>query len=223
VLAGFGLLLAFGLVAHSARLGVRLAAAASTVPLALTLYFTFSRGAWLALLGGLLVALVLDPARLRLAATLLVVGAWPALAVVLASRSGPLTETGHSLTAASTDGHALAATGAGLALGAAGAAAVVHALAPRVRLGPWGSRVGTVLLAATLAASLVAVVAALGGPFEIARSFAAEPREVESELGERLWDLSGNGRVDHWRIALDEAAEHPLLGAGGGSYERAWL
>ncbi len=36
------------------------------VPLALTCYFTFSRGAWLALVAGFVVALVLDPGRLRL-------------------------------------------------------------------------------------------------------------------------------------------------------------
>ena len=53
VLAALGVLLAVSLVARFESLLVRLVAAASTVPLALTLYFTFSRGAWLALLAGL--------------------------------------------------------------------------------------------------------------------------------------------------------------------------
>ncbi len=90
VLAALGLLLAFYLVARVENLLVRLTAAASTVPLALTIYFTFSRGAGIALLGGLVLAAVLDPRRLQLAATLLAVAPWPALAVWLASSSGPL-------------------------------------------------------------------------------------------------------------------------------------
>ena len=52
VLAALGVLLAVSLVARVDSLLVRLVAAASTVPLALTLYFTFSRGAWLALFAG---------------------------------------------------------------------------------------------------------------------------------------------------------------------------
>ena len=78
LLASFGLLLAFGLVARAEHLLVRLPAAASAVPLALTCYFTFSRGAWLALAAGLLVALVLDPRRLQLALTVAVIAPWPA-------------------------------------------------------------------------------------------------------------------------------------------------
>jgi hypothetical protein len=222
-LAAFGLVLGLGLAAHSTTLAVRLVAAASTVPVALTLYFTFSRGAWLALFAAMLLVLLLDPRRLDLASTLVLVGLWPAVAVVLASRSAPLTETGHSLSEASNDGHALAATAAGLALAAAAAAAFAYGVAPRVRLSVRASLVANVLLIAALAGSIAVVAAALGGPVEIARSFAAAPRATEGDLDERLWDLSGNGRVDHWRVALDQAGEHPLLGSGGGSYERHWL
>jgi len=60
VLSALGVLLAFSLVGRVDSVVVRLAAAASTVPLALTLYFTFSRGAWLSLAAGLVLALCLD-------------------------------------------------------------------------------------------------------------------------------------------------------------------
>ena len=224
VLAAFGLLLSFSLAARSESLVVRLAAAASTVPLALTLYFTFSRGAWLALLAGLVVTFVLDPRRLQLVVTVLAVAAWPALAVWIASRSGPLTEPGHTLAQASADGHALAAVALGLALFAAGAAALVAGVEPRVSISRRALTAGNAALAGGVVAALVLTVAALGGPRQIADSFAAPPTEViGSNLNDRLFDLSGNGRVDGWRVALDVAEEHPLVGSGGGSYRRYWL
>jgi O-antigen ligase/polysaccharide polymerase Wzy-like membrane protein len=223
VLAAFGVLLALSLAARSESLLVRLTAAGSTVPLALTLYFTFSRGAWLALLAGLVVALALDPRRLQLTVTLLVVAPWPALAVWLASRSGPLTETGHTLASASSDGRALAATAVGLTLFSAGAAALATGVAPRVHVSPRAATAGNVALAAGLGAAFVLAVAALGGPSSIWRSFSVPPVARAGNLNDRLFDLSGSGRADGWRVAVDVARDHPVFGSGGGSYKRYWL
>jgi O-antigen ligase len=223
VFAAFGVILALTLTARAGSLVVRLVAAASTVLLALTLYFTFSRGAWIALAAGLLFALVLDPRRLQAAATLLSVGLWPALAVWLASTSAPLTETGHPLAAASTDGHQLTAVAVGLTLVAAAAAAFLAGVGPRVSLPGGLARWLNVGVVAGLAAMVVVAVVALGGPARIWSSFSALPRETGGDLDERLFDLSGTGRVDGWRAALEQAADNPLLGAGGGSYERFWL
>ena len=70
-----------------------------------TLYFTFSRGAWVALAVGLVTMLVLDAHRLRLVTSLLVVAPWPALAVWHASRSHPLTRVGGRPATAEHAGH----------------------------------------------------------------------------------------------------------------------
>jgi O-antigen ligase len=223
VLAAFGVLLAFGLVARAEILLVRLAAAASIVPLALTIYFTFSRGAWISLAAGLLFALILDPRRLQAAATILVVAPWPALAVWLASSSAPLTETGHPLASASADGHQLAAVGVGLALAAAGAAAFLSVVGSGARLSHRMSRAGNVALVAAFVTMVVVAIVSLGGPARIWSSFIADPQGTGGHLNQRLFSLSGGGREDGWRVALDQAAEHRLLGAGGGSYERFWL
>jgi hypothetical protein len=223
LLTAFGFLLALALVARVENLVVRLTAAASTVPLGLTLYFTFSRGAWLALAAGLVVALVLDPRRLQVAAAALVVAPWAALAVWLASSSGPLTEKGHTLVSASQDGHALAAAAAGLALGAAASAAFLAGVGGYVRISRSVSRAASLGLAAGLVAALVLGLVALGGPSRIARSFAAAPKASGDKLHERLFDLSGSGRVDGWRVALDDARQHRLVGSGGGSYKRYWV
>ncbi len=224
LLATMAMLLALGLGSRAEHLLVRLLAAASTVPLALTCYFTFSRGAWLALAIGLFVALLLDPRRLQLALGLGVIAPWAAVAVLVASRSGPLTESGaHTLAAAAEDGRALAALAFGLTLFAGGAVAVVAAVEPRVRLGSLASRLGSWAVVATVVGLVLAFVLALGGPAAIARSFAAEFSGFGKDLDDRLFTLSGNGRVDLWRVAWDTASEHPVAGAGAGSYERFWL
>jgi O-Antigen ligase len=224
LLAAFGVLLAFGLAARGELLVVRLAAAASTVPLALTCYFTFSRGAWGALATGVVVAVILDPRRLRLGLTMVLVAPWPGLAVLIASTSGPLTESGgHTLAAAAEDGRAVAAVGAGLALFAAGAVTLAAAFESRVRVGPIVRRVGNGAVVAGVVAALAAGVLVLGGPSGIANSFAAGYPSGGEDLNERLFTLSGNGRVEQWRVALDDASEHPVLGSGAGSFERYWL
>ncbi len=65
VFAVIGLLLALGVAVDGARSWARAAAAAAAVPLSLTLYFTFSRGAWIALVVGLAVLLTASSARQR--------------------------------------------------------------------------------------------------------------------------------------------------------------
>src|SRR2546428_53569 len=68
VLAAMGTLLALGLAARSGPV-VRCVAGASTVVLLLTLYFTFSRGGWIAFFLGLAAAIALDRRRLQLITT----------------------------------------------------------------------------------------------------------------------------------------------------------
>ena len=38
----------------------------------------------------------------------------------------------------------------------------------------------------------------------------------------RLFDLSSNGRVEQWRVSVDQFREHPVVGDGAGSYAAAW-
>jgi O-antigen ligase len=224
LLAALGALLALGLAARGERLGVRVAAGASTVPLALTCYFTFSRGAWIALAIGIVAALLLDPRRLQLGLTMAIVAPWPSLAVLLASSSGPLTERGgHTLASAAEDGRTVAAVGVGLALAAAGAVTLVAAFEARVRPSSAVRRIGSVAAVVGAVVLVAAGVLGLGGPSAIAKSFAAEATADGADLNERLFSLSGNGRVEQWRVALDDAFENPVLGSGAGSFKRYWL
>ena len=89
--AAMAVALAIVLAARSRSMVLRVAAAASCVPAAATLYFTYSRGAWIAFAAGLAVAIALDPRRLDLITWTLAMLAWPALGVLLASGSPGLT------------------------------------------------------------------------------------------------------------------------------------
>ena len=108
VFAAIGAVVALGFAARGTRPATRALAAASLLVLVPTLYFTFGRGAWLALFAGLVVLFALDPRRLQLAAVSICVLAWPALAVLLASRCSALTRQSAMLPQAAHDGHRLA-------------------------------------------------------------------------------------------------------------------
>src|SRR4051812_46662377 len=107
--AVLGILIALGLVAEpAARREFRMLASVSLVVLPVTLFFTFSRGAWLALVVGVLAAVASSPSRLRLVAEGAAFAVLPAVAVALAWREEPLTHEGATLAAATRAGHRVA-------------------------------------------------------------------------------------------------------------------
>ena len=114
-ISAFGTILAVGFAARARAAVARALAATSLVLLLPTLYFTFGRGGWLALFAGLVAAIVLDPRRLQLTATMLVVAPWPVLALWRAYESKGLTSDYSPLATAATDGKQFAWTLAGLA------------------------------------------------------------------------------------------------------------
>jgi hypothetical protein len=226
LLAVIGALLAVGLVARGPRPWTRAGGGAALVLLAATLEFTFSRGSWLALAVGTVVAVALDRRRLQLLATLPFALAAPAAAVALCAGKRALTSQGAALDDAAREGHRVLALL--VALAALGAALVFLFAWLESRWSPGlALRRGFVaLLVVALLAGCVAVVAAYGSPQAMATrawdAFSAPPVQPR-DLNKRLFRLSSNGRLDLWGAALDEARAHPLLGGGAGSYERWWL
>src|SRR5438093_189836 len=227
IFTGMGALLALAFASRARSIVVRAAAAAAPVVLLPTFYFTFGRGAWIALTAGAVFAVAIDPRRLQLLAGLLAFLPLPAVAVWAASRKPGLTHAGAPLSQAVHDGHRLALVLLLLAAGNA-AIAVAFALAER-RIEPpaWvrgGFAVAIVLVAL---ASLATIFVRYGGPTTLAhkgyRAFKAPPPHVQGNLNKRLLSFSGNGRADLWRLAWDDARAHPVLGAGAGTYERYFL
>lgn len=229
IFAVLGVLLAVGFAARAERIGGRALAAASLPILTCTLYFTFSRGAWIALALGLAGALVLDRRRLQLATTLLVVVPAPGLAVWLASRSDALTTRTPVLADASREGHRLAVLIALLTVLALAAGAACAAAGRRVAVGRGVRRVyGGVLLFA-LAGILTVVFVRFGSPPVLVekayQQFTAPtaPARATGDLNARLFSFWGNGRPQLWRVAWEDAERHRVLGSGAGTYESRWL
>jgi hypothetical protein len=224
---GIGALLALGFAARARSTVSRAACAAVLVVLLPTFYFTYGRGAWIALAAGLVAAVAIDRRRLQLLATLVGVAPAPALAVWVASRQYGLTHSDASLARAVHDGHRLAVLL--LVLAALNAAvAIAFTFAERSwEPGILARRAFAATVALVLAAGLVSVFARYGGPVTLAekgyRAFKAPPPRAVTDLNRRLLSFSGNGRADLWRLAWDDARKHPVLGAGSGTYERYFL
>jgi hypothetical protein len=227
ILAVVGVLVALGFALRSEHWYACALASASLLVLLPTLYFTYSRGSWLALGAGLAVALALDRRRLELATGLIAVSPAPVLAIWLASRSHALTRQSSSLASARHDGHRIGLVILGLAIVEA-LVAVGLALARRRVAPPRAARmVWAAVLAAVLLGALAAAFERYGSPPTLARrayhAFVAPPPSHGADLNTRLFSLSSNGRVDLWRAAWHEAEAHPWLGAGAGGYERYWV
>jgi O-antigen ligase len=83
------------------------------------------------------------------------------------------------------------------------------------------------VLVVVLAGFAAAVLAAAGGPIDLARrtyhGFNAPPAPREGDVGGRVLSFSGSSRSDYWRVAWNDVEDHPLLGSGAGSYQRRWL
>jgi hypothetical protein len=79
-----------------------------------------------------------------------------------------------------------------------------------------------------LAAAVAAALGILqqGGPKAVATSlrdrFEADLVLQSSDLNDRLFSLSGTGRVDHVQVAWDAARARPVVGNGAGTYEYFW-
>jgi O-antigen ligase len=227
IFAVMGIFLAVGFTAGGKRAGARALSAALLVPLFATLFFTYSRGAWIALVVGIVAAIAFGRNRLRLVTAMLVVAPAPAIGVWLASRASALTHIQASLVDASTQGHRLALELLALTVVAAACALALAWCETRVSVPSGVRRVYVATLLVAVLAGLSAVFVHYGDPVTIARTAyrdftgSANPRKGTA-LNTRLFSLWGNGRPDMWRIAWRDAKSHPWAGSGAGTYEFRW-
>jgi len=225
IFVALGVLLAAGFAARATNVAGRLVAAASLAILMPTLYFTFSRGAWIAFGIGCACAFAYDPRRLQLGSTLLLLAPAPAIATVLAAHSKALTHTKAPLADAVHDGHRLALALAFLVPATAFCALVGVFLERRLHPPrPLRLVYGGALLAIPLVAFVV-VLARYGGPVDaVSRaydSFKSPPAEG-ANLNKRLLSLTSNGRIDLWHVAWEDYSAHSVLGSGAGTFARYW-
>jgi O-Antigen ligase len=226
VFAVMALLLGFTFGVRARLAAVRAISAASLPLLAATAYFTFSRGAWLALAAGTLVAVAVDRDRLQLTANAALLAAPTAVAVWLSSRPEALRVLGSSVSDATTTGHRLAEWLVVLSLVAAALAVGAHVVGSRLTV-PTPLRLAW---AAILVLAVLAGVSVLwvekGSPVHEAHAawdaFNRPPSSVGTNVGNRLFDLSSNGRISLWHVAWRSSRDAPVLGHGAGTFWQTW-
>lgn len=230
VLAALGIVLAAGVTADLEEPPAARILAAPVLPLlASTLYFTFSRGAIVAAIVGVVVLLLV--ARPRALPSLLLAGGLPtALALVACYDAELLSSTDPTSQAAEAEGEGLALLLAAIAVGAAALRAVLLPLDVRLRRWPGhgGRTAGRVLVGGAAVAAAVAIVA-LDVPDRIHRQVdefkaptAQAPAASSTDNRNRLTDTQSKARVDHWRVALDAFDAEPLHGTGAATFEVLW-
>ena len=229
LMAALGLLLVVHL-ACSARepRWIRALAAAAAPVLISALYLTFSRGAILAGVVGMVAYLLLNRSRGLLTGGLAVL---PATAVALLATYEAEAFALEAGTAARRleQGEEVA-----IAVGLCSLAAFIlrlvadrwldpplHrvALPSRVRA---PVRIAGALLAVTL---VVGTPLALGAPSYVERTFdrflsGTTTSGVDQRV--RLLNPGNNGRLDHWRVGIETWQAHPWIGSGAGSYTTEW-
>ncbi len=225
LLAAIAILLAVGFAVEARHVAARAAAAAPLPILAATAYFTFSRGAWVALAVGGLAAIAIHPGRLRFLTVAALLAPAPAVAVVLAWRSPALTRI-VTLTDARHQGHRLALWIVLLCVLAAASAIAVEVLEPRVRIGEGARRVYATALVAAAAAAVVVGLVVGGGPVDVARHaydrFVSGASTQDENGSRRLLTIASPQRAEMWHVVVREFADHPVAGTGAGTFESYW-
>jgi O-antigen ligase len=212
---------------REARL-VRVLAAAATPALVVTIYLTLSRGAIAAGIVGLLVLLVLGFSRGMLTALAAIVP-FTAYAVLKAYDADALFDLVGGDAASERQGHELTRH---VAIACGGAAAVrALGLVADMRLQrlklwrPW-SLARKAATVTALAAAALAVGLAAGADDTLSRQwdrFANTPSvEVRPDQRGRLAQISANGRIEHWEVAVDGWRQEPIRGTGAGTYANTW-
>ena len=238
-LASLGTVLAVGLAADvRAHALLRSLAAGAALMLVVAMYLSLSRGAWLALIAGALVLVALAPRRWALSATLLVVGAAAALAILRLDGYPALVVDPKAGAGQAAQGSAFSQELIGLLLVTIAAqAAICLVRVPRLL----DSHVAT-LRRIALFAGAVAVVVVAGAAYaakgdQAEGGVTAAVDDTTAWLGRQWQDFlnpisnasEGTGaarlvsakgaRSDLYRVAIDGFEAQPLIGGGAGSFE----
>jgi hypothetical protein len=210
---------------RSLSTALRWIAVGSLPAVLLALYLTYSRGGLLALLVacGCLIALSHD--RLRLLATLAIgaLGALPAVLAVQARHS--LADNVANQAAVDQGVTVLLVLCAGIALTLLLFAGIRLIERRRGRLAEGAielSRNPTVLKAIAAAMAILAIGAAIAVGGRAWDRFSSSDIQFPANPAGHFGDLSGAGRHEFWRVAVDAFGEEPIVGHGAGTYQFSW-
>ena len=208
---------------------MRVLAAAALPALGPTLLFTFSRGAILAGIGGLVVYAVVARPRALLSG-LIATAPLTAIAIKVAYNADLLATNTPTTAAAVHQGHHVARIVLACVVGAAvlrGVLLLLDRELVRIRL-PDHSRARVLAGAwATSTVAVVAVLLAVGAPGYASRQYdrfvhVSVPKTKGGDYRARLADPANNGRIDEWRVATHAFADRRFKGYGAGTYQLQW-
>ena len=225
LMTAIGVILGVALVAHTRRSLFAVVGGGCTPLFVVALYFSFSRGPWVALCFGLAAWVALDPRRITVLWSLLALVPASAVGVAIASRRDALTTDNVPVADVAREGHRLAWILVVLVVVSGILGWAAHRIARAVPTTPRVRRGASVGLAAAAVVAGVAAVLAVGGPAsgvtELRDRFEAAPT-VGQSLNDRLFTISGTGRAETIEVAWDAGSDHPLLGTGAGTFEATW-
>lgn len=223
-LVAIGIPLLLYVACQGRRVATQAIAAAALPAMALTVYFTFSRGGTLAAIVGLFLFFALAHDRLPKAATMTFATVGATILIVAAHQRHAL-DAGLGGAVAHHQGNELLAMVLIVCVGV-GFLQAAFALALRHGRRPSWTLPSRRMALATLAAGVALVVlvgVAAGAPGKASHAWHEfkEAKSVEHGAG-RFGSFSSNGRWPFWESTLEEASDAPLIGTGGGSFEAWW-
>jgi O-Antigen ligase len=238
----FGMMCAMGVLLAISRVGafrslrsipLRALYSATGTMFLVALYFSFSRGAVVALAAGVVVLLVLSKHRFEVLGNAAISGL-PALWVVSQARElSGLVSRPVSPQAIQSDGLALVEPLLkGLLLAFAAQLLFFLLVLAVKKFAPEGVRRGVGLAATVIAAGAVVVALGYGaatfqkagGVEELKDRITADSSELEAralkkDQTQRLTSVSAANRIVLWQIAWENFRQHPLTGTGGDTYQ----
>jgi hypothetical protein len=226
-LLALGLPLLLGIATSARTLWAQAAAAAAIPIVTLCGYLTFSRGGAVAAGAGLVAFLLVSPERVGKLATALVTAAGGA-ALISAVVGRAAIEQGLTNAAARHQGNGLlvsvliVCTGVALAQTGVGLA-VRHGTPPRW-LAVTPARARALVVGGVAVCLTVALLA--GAPTRISRAWQDFKHPTAAALHQdtiaRFGTVSGNGRYDYWKVAIDATHGHLFGGSGPGTFQLLW-
>jgi hypothetical protein len=223
-LVAIGLPLVLYVACSSRHVAARALAAAALPAMALTIYFTFSRGGTLAAGVAVLAYVILTRDRLPKLATVALAGVG-ALILIVAAHQRDALDSGLGTALAHKQGDQILAMTLIVCAGV-GLLQTALALSPRFARRPaWTrfSRRRSEAIVAGLVVAVFLVAAAAGLPGKASHGWHEFTAAKSLEGGsDRFGSFSSNGRWPLWKATLKEDATDPLRGTGAGSFEQWW-
>ncbi len=191
----------------------------------LTLYFTYSRGGLLALVIAAGCLLVLSSDRLWLLGILAAAALGVVPAVLAVQSRTSLADNLPTQASVEQGATVLLYLVAGIALSLLLYAALRRAEGRGGQLTGRAvamSRSPTVLRRIALVGAVLAIGVAIAVGGRAWHQFSSPDIQFPNQPVQHFDQLSGAGRKDFWRVAIDAFAEKPVLGIGAGTYQFAW-